>query len=349
MRSAFLMLSLDALLSGQPLYKNSGLVLYFIYFHFLYIHVECAARRRETMRPNRKKKHIWPWFLLAAFCVAGMELLFCWHFAPAQFDRITQPIVRPVVRAAEETGAYFHRLAVNLRTKALLRQCAEASAAPFPLEFALPQVVEEPLVPPLERPAPADPIITQFDKSGEREILTGGIIPCVYYNQQEAPWSSMPFGKDPIGPYGCGPVAMAMVVSSMTSTSMDPGQMAAWAADNGYWAPQSGSRHSLIPDACTAFGLGCTRLTECTPSMIINTLLQGDMMVALMGPGHFTQSGHFIILRGATLSGEILVADPNSRENSLIPWDPQLLLEEISASDGRGLWLWQVSAPPPQL
>ena len=83
--------------------------------------------------------------------------------------------------------------------------------------------------------------------------------------------------------------------------------------------------------------------------MIINTLLQGDMMVALMGPGHFTQSGHFIILRGATLSGEILVADPNSRENSLASWDPQLLLDEISASDGRGLWLWQISAPPPQL
>lgn len=301
------------------------------------------------MRLNLKKKRIWPWFLLAALCVAGMELLFCWHFAPAQFDRITQPIVRPVVQAAESTGAYFHQLAVSLRTKALLRQCAEASAAPFPLEFALPQVVEEPLVPHLEKPVPADPVITQFDKKDEREILTGGIIPCVYYNQQEAPWSSMPFGKDPIGPYGCGPVAMSMVISSMTSTSMDPGQMAAWAADNGYWAPQSGSRHSLIPDASLAFGLGCTRLTECTPSMIINTLLQGDMMVALMGPGHFTQSGHFIILRGATLSGEILVADPNSRENSLASWDPQLLLDEISASDGRGLWLWQISAPPPQL
>ena len=179
------------------------------------------------MRPNLKKKRIWPWFLLAALCVAGMELLFCWHFAPAQFDRITQPIVRPVVQAAESTGAYFHQLAVSLRTKALLRQCAEASAAPFPLEFALPQVVEEPLVPHLEKPVPADPVITQFDKKDEREILTGGIIPCVYYNQQEAPWSSMPFGKDPIGPYGCGPVAMSMVISSMTSTSMDPGQMAA--------------------------------------------------------------------------------------------------------------------------
>lgn len=297
------------------------------------------------MKPNKKKNHIWPYFLLAALCVAGMELLFCSYFAPAQFARIT----RPFVRAAEGISGYFEDLAATLRVRSLLMRCAEAGAAPFPLEFALPQVVEEPVVPPKPKPAPADPVITRFSELDGREILTGGSVPCVYYNQQEAPWSSMLFGRDPIGPYGCGPVAMSMVVTSMTPTPMDPGQMAAWAADNGYWAPQSGSHQTLIEGACTAFGLGCIRLYEYSSSQIISTLLHGDMMVALMGPGHFTGSGHFIVLRGVTLSGEILVADPNSRENSLIAWDPELLLSEISRSDGRGLWLWQVSAPPPTL
>lgn len=159
----------------------------------------------------------------------------------------------------------------------------------------------------------------------------------------------MAFGGDPIGPYGCGPVAMSMVVSSMTSQSMDPGQMAAWAADNGYWAPQSGSYHSLIPDAAVAFGLGCTRLGACTPDQMVTALLGGDMLVALMGPGDFTSSGHFIVLRGVSLSGEILIADPNSRENSLVLWDPQRLLDQMYVSDGHGLGLWQISAPPPQL
>lgn len=116
------------------------------------------------MRPNLKKKRIWPWFLLAALCVAGMELLFCWHFAPAQFDRITQPIVRPVVQAAESTGAYFHQLAVSLRTKALLRQCAEASAAPFPLEFALPQVVKNPWCPTWKSPFPRIPLLPSLTR-----------------------------------------------------------------------------------------------------------------------------------------------------------------------------------------
>lgn len=298
------------------------------------------------MKRGRTKKHIGRYFLLAALCVAGMELLFCSYFAPAQFSRIT----RPVVQAAEGIRVYVKDLATAFHVRAVLDRCAKASAAPFPLEFALPQViVEEPVVFPTAKPVPADPVITKFAQADGREILTGGVVPCVYYNQQEAPWSSMSFGGDPIGPYGCGPVAMSMVISSMTSTSIDPGQMAAWAAENGYWAPQSGSYHSLIPDAAAAYGLGSTRLGACTPDQLIHSLLHGDMMVALMGPGHFTSSGHFIILRGATLSGEILIADPNSRENSLTTWDPQLLLDEMYISEGHGLGLWQISAPPPQL
>ncbi|NBK79392.1 hypothetical protein D5272_12550 [bacterium D16-76] len=301
------------------------------------------------MKRGRKKNRIWPFFLLAALCVAGMELLFCSYYAPAEFARITGPVVGAVEGFCTYVGDSVREAATRLRVRTLLRDCARASAAPFPLEFALPQVAEMPLVPPKEKPAPADPVITRFSMENGQEVLTGGTVPCVYYNQQEAPWSSMAFGGDPIGPYGCGPVAMAMVVSSMTSQPMDPGQMAAWAAENGYWAPQSGSYHSLIPDASVAFGLGCTRLGACSPDQMVRALLGGDMLVALMGPGHFTSSGHFIVLRGVTLGGEVLVADPNSRENSLVTWDPQLLLDQMYVSDGHGLGLWQISAPPPQL
>lgn len=300
------------------------------------------------MRPNRKKNRIWPYFLLAMLCIGGMELLFCSHFAPAEFARITGPVVRTMQDVSLRVQSFFDGLATKRWTVEMLRRSAQASAAPFPLEFSVPQVVEDvPL--PVPKREPADPVITQFGMADGREILTGGAVPCVYYNQKEAPWSTMPFGGDPIGPYGCGPVAMAMVVSSMTETAIDPGQMAAWAADNGYWAPQSGSFHSLIPDAAVAFGLGATRLTASSSQQLIQCLLKGDMLVALMGPGHFTNGGHFIVLRGATLSGEILIADPNSRDNSLATWDPELLLGEISASDGHGLCLWQISAPPPQL
>ncbi len=303
------------------------------------------------MKRRWKKRNIFFMFLLAALCVAGMELLFCSYFAPAEFARITGPVVRAAESLRAGVITYYKETAAKLQVHSLLRDTSRLCSGVFPIEFSPPQIAEEPLVPPKREPEfiPADPIITQFSELSGQEVLTGGSVPCVYYNQHEAPWSSMPFGGDPIGPYGCGPVAMSMVVSSMTGTPMDPGQMAAWAAQNGYWAPQSGSYHSLIPDAAVAFGLGCTRLSDCTAGQLTRTLLSGDMVVALMGPGHFTQSGHFIVLRGVTLSGELLIADPSSRDNSLVTWDPQLIFDELYWNETNGLGLWQISAPPPQL
>ena len=64
-----------------------------------------------------------------------------------------------------------------------------------------------------------------------------------------------------------------------------------------------------------------------------------------MRQGHFTNNGHFIILHGATLSGEILVADPNSLERSLTAWDPQLILDELSKNAVSGGPIWVISSP----
>lgn len=33
------------------------------------------------------------------------------------------------------------------------------------------------------------------------------------------------------------------------------------------------------------------------------------MVIAIMAPGHFTTTGHFIVLRGITEEGKVLVAD----------------------------------------
>ena len=65
--------------------------------------------------------------------------------------------------------------------------------------------------------------------------------------------------------------------------------------------------------------------------------------MALMGPGHFTNRGHFILLRGVTLDGSILVADPASPERSLTTWDPELIVDELSSSRDSGGPLWVLS------
>ena len=48
-------------------------------------------------------------------------------------------------------------------------------------------------------------------------------------------------------------------------------------------------------------------------------------------------------LRGGTLEGKILVADPNSRERSLAAWEPQLILDELSPARYAGAPIWEIS------
>lgn len=185
--------------------------------------------------------------------------------------------------------------------------------------------------------------ITSLEPRGDSEILTGGTWEIVYYNQSDPLWADLPYGSDNIGRYGCGPTAMAMVVSSMTELSIAPAEMAVWAKSQGYWASGSGSYLSIVEGTATAYGLQCTSLTNPTPEQLVQALAGGQIAVALMGRGHFTNNGHFILFRGATLSGEILVADPNSRERSLSLWDAELLIDELSSSRHNGAPLWLIS------
>ena len=91
----------------------------------------------------------------------------------------------------------------------------------------------------------------------------------------------------------------------------------------------------------------CTAISksevQADPEILTQYLSTGSLVVAHMGPGHFTNGGHFIILRGVTLEGTILVADPASQERSLTTWDLDLILDElISGYNGNGP-LWVIS------
>lgn len=190
-----------------------------------------------------------------------------------------------------------------------------------------------------------DPLITELRQDGDRQILTGGVVNMVYFDQGSEEWADQPYGSDLIGGYGCGPTAMAMLVASLTREETDPAVMAQWAVDNGYWARKGGSWLSIVEGTGEAFGFPVESCASRSSDELLQTLFSGKLLVALMGPGHFTKRGHFIILRGATLTGEVLVADPNSSERSLTTWDPQLILDELSSNTNDGGPLWIVSVP----
>lgn len=60
-----------------------------------------------------------------------------------------------------------------------------------------------------------------------------------------------------------------------------------------------------------------------------------------MSAGHFTSSGHFIVLCGIQ-DEQILVADPASRTRSEQSWELSIILNEASEVAGSGGLFWIV-------
>lgn len=170
--------------------------------------------------------------------------------------------------------------------------------------------------------------------------FTDGATEVVYYKQMDERYANEPYGTDHIGGYGCGPTAMAIVVSSLTGQMVDPVAMAEWSYQNGYWCKGSGSYHALIPAAAEHWELSVSGCSASESQRIVDALSEGKLVVAIMARGHFTSSGHFIVLRGVQ-DGKILVADPGSYRRSGQLWDLSVILNEASkrAAAGGPFWI----------
>ena len=169
--------------------------------------------------------------------------------------------------------------------------------------------------------------------------FTDGQTEVVYFNQLDERYANKPYGTDHIGGYGCGPTAMSIVVSSLTDDVVDPEEMAEWAYDNGYWCSKSGSYHALIPGAAEAWGLPVEGCAASEGQRIVDALSNGKLVVAIMSKGHFTSSGHFIVLRGVK-NEKILVADPASYTRSEQEWDLSIICSEASIHSAAGGPFW---------
>lgn len=165
----------------------------------------------------------------------------------------------------------------------------------------------------------------------------------VYFSQNDPRWAEKNYGpENSIGTYGCGPTVLAMLVSSLTEEQILPDEMAAWCYQNGFFSQNSGSCHSIIPEGAKAWGLNARSLKDHSYRAMLDELYTGRLLVLLMGEGHFTAGGHFLILRNVTLEGDLLIADPNSVENSLIPWSYDLIRSELKQAADTGGPIWSI-------
>lgn len=178
-------------------------------------------------------------------------------------------------------------------------------------------------------------------QSYEGVAFTDGGMEIVYYNQLDERWADVMYGtSSTIGQGGCGPTSMAIVVSTLTGETHDPIELAQWSVANGHRCEGNGSYHSLIPAAASAYGLSCEKNLDVQG--IVDALSSGKLVVVIMSKGHFTSGGHFIVLRGVTNEGKILVADPASYNRSEREWDLSIIMDESNKATGSGGPYWAI-------
>ena len=153
--------------------------------------------------------------------------------------------------------------------------------------------------------------------------------------QYDERWGYGIYGDDVIAIEGCAPTSLAMVISYLNNDpTITPYVVANYAYKNGYYVSGIGSNWSLMSEGSKYFGINGKEV-PLVKSIIYNYLESGHPMIASMGPGDFTRSGHFIVLTGVQ-DGKIKVNDPNSVVRSSQLWDYDKIEPQI-----KNIWVFE--------
>lgn len=147
--------------------------------------------------------------------------------------------------------------------------------------------------------------------------------------QWDERWGYVPYGSYNVGISGCGPTCLSMMIFSFTrDSSMTPDAMARIAEDGGYYVKGEGTAWSLMTDVAGWYGFSVSQETFPSEFRIRESLDQGAMLICSMGPGDFTDNGHFILITGYDAEG-FTVNDPFSYANSGKSWSYETLAPQV--------------------
>lgn len=149
----------------------------------------------------------------------------------------------------------------------------------------------------------------------------------VYYLQTDARWKNIPYRvtgeESTIGGSGCGPSCAAMLISTLTGKTFTPKDACAWSVSHGYKALRQGTYYSYFTPQFKAYGIKCWQLNTSStygkPNSEIHAkafdyIKNGNYLIALMGKGLWTSSGHFVVVWWQ--DGSIRINDPASTKTA---------------------------------
>ena len=160
-------------------------------------------------------------------------------------------------------------------------------------------------------------------------------IPHLY--QWDPRWGYIPYGGFCMALSACGPTALTMIYQGLTGdTSISPADMADKAYDWGYVSLYGTSNELFYGPMLDELGLVYWDV-PITGEDIVATLREGHPIIANVGIGYFSTSGHFLVLAGVTDDGQVIMNDPYSITRSSQLWDPDFIASETMALYAYGL------------
>lgn len=174
----------------------------------------------------------------------------------------------------------------------------------------------------------------------------------VSYLQTDPRWKNVDYSakgeSTTIGASGCGPTSMAMVLATWADPKVTPKTECAWALHHNpsYKAPHQGTYYSYFVPAAERYGLKCQQLN--TASIYGNSkspyhatakaaLYRGDLVIACMGKGNWTRSGHYVLVWW--VEGNIVyINDPASTRADRVRGDYSLFCQQVK-------YYWVIQRP----
>ena len=172
----------------------------------------------------------------------------------------------------------------------------------------------------------------------------------ISYLQTDPRWKNNNYSaageRKTIGSSGCGPTAAAMVIATLKDKSVTPAETAEWSMAHGYKAFNQGTYYSYFLPQFSQYGIAAERLNSSSVygqtasaahTKAQNALKRGDWIIACMGKGNWTTSGHFILVY-AYENGTVFINDPASTAASRLKntWN-------VFAPQAK--YLWTISVP----
>lgn len=146
----------------------------------------------------------------------------------------------------------------------------------------------------------------------------------VDYKQTDPRWGSNTYAADgetsTIKSAGCGPTALADVLAALVSPYIDPLTTASWARQHGYKVYKSGTSYGFFAPCAANYGVKVRRLntsnvygrtTAAVHAQALEELCKGNWVIACMGKGLWTKSGHYVVAYGYK-DGMVYINDPAS-------------------------------------